>query len=93
MFLVTFVTSIPALALFHVAARIVECVFIAAGIFFVLGIVTLRQDDPGASSLAVSLSLGIYCAVKGFRLRPPAPRAAGCVPFRGASQRLSARGS
>jgi len=33
-----------------------ECVFIAAGILFVLGIVSLRQDNPGAASLAVSLA-------------------------------------
>jgi len=30
--------------------------FIAAGIIFVLGIVSLRQDNPGASALAVSLA-------------------------------------
>ena len=30
--------------------------FIAAGIIFVLGIVSLRQDDPDASALAVSLA-------------------------------------
>ena len=34
------------LALGYVTARIVECVFIAAGIIFVLGIVSLRQDGP-----------------------------------------------
>lgn len=45
-----------ALSLAYVAARIVECVFIAAGILFVLGIVTLRHDSPDASSLAVSLA-------------------------------------
>ena len=44
------------LALGYVTARIVECVFIAAGIVAVLGIVSLRQDDPGAASLAVSLA-------------------------------------
>jgi Domain of unknown function (DUF4386) len=44
------------LSLGYVTARIVECVFIAAGILFVLGIVSLRQDDPDASSLAVSLA-------------------------------------
>lgn len=43
------------LALGYVAARIVECVFLAAGIVFVLGIVSLRQDAPGAADLAVSL--------------------------------------
>ena len=44
------------LALGYVTARIVECVFIAAGIIAVLGIVSLRQDSPDASSLAVSLA-------------------------------------
>ena len=36
-----------ALAIAYVAARIIECVFIAAGIIFVLGVVSLRQDSPG----------------------------------------------
>ena len=45
-----------ALSLGYVAARLMECTFIAAGILFVLGIVSLRQDDPGASALAVSLA-------------------------------------
>ena len=36
------------LALGYVTARIVECVFIAAGIIAVLGIVSLRQDSPDA---------------------------------------------
>ena len=44
------------LSLGYVTARLVECMFIAAGIIFVLGIVSLRQDDPGASALAVSLA-------------------------------------
>jgi hypothetical protein len=44
-----------ALALGYVAARIMECVFLAAGIIFVLGIVSLRQDSPDAADLAVSL--------------------------------------
>jgi Domain of unknown function (DUF4386) len=43
------------LAISYVAARIMECVFIAAGIIFVLGIVSLRQASPGAADLAVSL--------------------------------------
>jgi hypothetical protein len=43
------------LALSYVAARIMECVFIAGGIIFVLGIVSLRQDSPDASDLAMSL--------------------------------------
>ena len=33
-----------------------ECTFIAAGIIFVLGIASLRQDNPSASALAVSLA-------------------------------------
>jgi hypothetical protein len=45
-----------ALAIGYVAARIIECVFIAAGIIFVLGVVTLRQDSPDAGDLAVSLA-------------------------------------
>jgi hypothetical protein len=44
------------LALGYVAARIIECVFLAAGIIFVLGVVTLRQDSPDAADLAVSLA-------------------------------------
>jgi hypothetical protein len=45
-----------ALAIGYVAARIVECVFLAAGIIFVLGVVSLRQDSPDAADLAVSLA-------------------------------------
>ena len=44
------------LAIGYVAARIIECVFIAAGIIFVLGLVSLRHDSPGATDLAVSLA-------------------------------------
>ena len=44
------------LALGYVTARLVECAFIAAGIIFVLGIVSLRKDSPDAASLAVSLA-------------------------------------
>ena len=44
------------LAVGYVTARVIECTFIAAGVLFVLGIVSLRQDDPGAASLAVSLA-------------------------------------
>src|SRR4026208_848697 len=40
----------------YVAARIIESVFIAAGIIFVLGVVSLRQDSPDAADLAVSLA-------------------------------------
>jgi hypothetical protein len=43
------------LALGYVTARIIECVFIAAGIIFVLGVVSLAQDSPAATDLAVSL--------------------------------------
>jgi hypothetical protein len=43
------------LALSYVAARIMESVFIAGGIIFVLGIVSLRQDSPDAAELAISL--------------------------------------
>jgi hypothetical protein len=44
------------LALGYVTARVIESVFIAAGIVFVLGVVSLRQDSPGAADLAVSLA-------------------------------------
>jgi hypothetical protein len=44
------------LSLGYVTARLVECMFIAAGILFVLGIVSLRHDNPDASALAVSLA-------------------------------------
>ena len=44
------------LSLGYVTARVMESVFIAAGILFVLGIVSLRHDDPSASALAVSLA-------------------------------------
>ena len=44
------------LSLAYVTARIVESGFIAVGIVTVLGIVSLGHDDPGASSLAVSLA-------------------------------------
>jgi hypothetical protein len=44
------------LAIGYVAARIIECVFIAGGIIFVLGIVSLRQDSQNAADLAVSLA-------------------------------------
>ena len=36
------------LSLGYVTARLVECTFIAAGVIFVLGIVSLRQDNPDA---------------------------------------------
>ena len=44
------------LSLGYVAARIIECVFIAAGIILVLGIVSLSQDSPDAADLAGSLA-------------------------------------
>jgi hypothetical protein len=44
------------LAIAYVTARVMESVFIAAGIVFVLGIVSLRQDTPGATDLAASLA-------------------------------------
>src|SRR5262245_16188241 len=44
------------LALGYVAARIIECTFIAGGIIFALGIVSLRNDSPDAGDLAVSLA-------------------------------------
>src|SRR5215207_6062878 len=44
------------LAIGYVAARIIESVFIAAGIIFVLGVVSLRDDSPDAANLAVSLA-------------------------------------
>ena len=44
------------LAIGYVAARIIESVFIAAGIIFILGVVQLRHDSPDAANLAVSLA-------------------------------------
>jgi uncharacterized protein DUF4386 len=44
------------LSIGYVTARLMECTFIAAGIILVLGIVSLRQDSPDASTLAVSLA-------------------------------------
>ena len=45
-----------ALAIGYVAARIIECVFIAAGIVFVLGVVSLRHDLTGADEVAFTLA-------------------------------------
>jgi hypothetical protein len=45
-----------ALAIGYVAARIMESVFIAAGIIFALGVVTLRTDSSSSADLAVSLA-------------------------------------
>jgi hypothetical protein len=54
------------LAIGYVAARIIESVFIAAGIIFVLGVVSLRQDSPDAADLAVSLAqLKDWCQLFG----------------------------
>jgi hypothetical protein len=44
------------LAIGYVTARVIECVFLAAGIIFVLGVVSLRQDSPDAADLAESLA-------------------------------------
>jgi hypothetical protein len=44
------------LAIGFVAARIMESVFIAAGIMFVLGVVTLRHEAPDAADAAVALA-------------------------------------
>ena len=44
------------LAIGYVAARIIESVFIAAGVIFMLGVVSLRMDSPDAGELAVSLA-------------------------------------
>jgi uncharacterized protein DUF4386 len=45
-----------ALAISYVGARIVESVFIATGIIFVLGVVSLRHDLPGADDVAFALA-------------------------------------
>jgi hypothetical protein len=44
------------LAIAYVTARVIESVFIAGGIIFVLGVVSLRQDSSDAADLAVSLA-------------------------------------
>jgi uncharacterized protein DUF4386 len=44
------------LAIGYITARVMECTFIAAGIIFMLGVVSLRHDSPHASDLAVSLA-------------------------------------
>jgi Domain of unknown function (DUF4386) len=55
-----------ALAIGYVAARIVECIFIALGIIFVLGVVSLRHDLPGADEAAVALAaLKDWCQLFG----------------------------
>jgi hypothetical protein len=45
-----------ALAIGYVAARIIECTFIAMGIVFVLGVVGLRHDLPGGDDAAFTLA-------------------------------------
>ena len=45
-----------ALAISYVAARIIESVFIATGIIFVLGVVRLRHDLPSAHDAAFTLA-------------------------------------
>jgi hypothetical protein len=45
-----------ALAIGYVAARIIESVFIAVGIVFVLGVVGLRHDLPGGDDVAFALA-------------------------------------
>jgi Domain of unknown function (DUF4386) len=45
-----------ALAISYVGARIIESVFIATGIIFVLGVVSLRHDLPGAEEAAFTLA-------------------------------------
>jgi hypothetical protein len=45
-----------ALAIGYVGARIIESVFIAVGIIFVLGVVSLRHDFPGADEVAFALA-------------------------------------
>jgi hypothetical protein len=44
------------LAIGYVTARVIECVFLAAGILFVLGVVSLRHDAPDAAGVAVALA-------------------------------------
>jgi hypothetical protein len=44
------------LAIGYVSARIIECVFIAAGIVFVLGLISVHHDSPAAIDLGLSLA-------------------------------------
>jgi Domain of unknown function (DUF4386) len=53
-----------ALALSYVAARTVECVFIAVGILSVLAIVTLRQDGAGADADSLLVAGQSLVAIK-----------------------------
>jgi len=52
------------LALGYVAARIVECVFIAVGILSLLAVVTLRQDGSGADAATLGAVGQALVAVK-----------------------------
>jgi hypothetical protein len=55
-----------ALAIGYVAARIVEGIFIALGVIFVLGVVSLRVDMPGADEAAFTLAaLKDWCQLFG----------------------------
>src|SRR5262245_49482361 len=55
-----------ALAIGYVGARIIESVFIAAGIIFVLGVVSLHKDLPGADEAAFTLAaLKDWCQLFG----------------------------
>ena len=55
-----------ALAIGYVGARIIESVFIAAGIIFVLGVVSLHKDLPGAEEAAFTLAaLKDWCQLFG----------------------------
>ncbi len=76
-----------ALAIGYVAARIIECVFLAAGMIFILGVVSLTGDlfewwETGGTIAGLlvipefiwELSLGIYCAIWGFRKDSPIVR-------------------
>src|SRR5215208_2128107 len=45
-----------ALAISYVGARVCESIFIAAGIIFVLGVVTLRHDLQAADEVAFTLA-------------------------------------
>ena len=56
------------LAIGYVAARIIECVFIAGGIIFVLGVVSLRQDSrmqPTSPSRSLRSRIGRSCSALG----------------------------
>jgi Domain of unknown function (DUF4386) len=55
-----------ALAISYVGARIVESIFIAVGIIFVLGVVTLREELPGGEEAAYTLAaLKDWCPLFG----------------------------